>query len=61
MSLNLSGKGVGGLPDFSRGRNSTACVAEDCRGGRTRYVEGPKRISLKGVASKGECQFQVNV
>ena len=61
MSLSLSGKGVGGSPDFSCGRNSTACVAEDCRGGRTGYVEGPKRISLKGLVSQGECQFQVNV
>ena len=45
--LEFVENGVGGSPDFSRGWNSTACVTEDGRGGRTGYVEGSKRISLK--------------
>ena len=52
--LEFVENGVGGSPHFSRGWNSTACITEDYRGGRTGYVEGPKRISLKGVPSQGE-------
>ena len=47
----LAVKGVRDSPGFGRSPNCTACVAKNWRGGRTGYVEGPKRISLKGGGS----------